>query len=377
MQKKKRKILLVVCMPVGGIRTFIRYVYRRFDPDLWNFTILAPAVSELRVLIDDLSALNVRYVPISVNPSPVSIALKVTSELMRGKYALVHSHGFTSGVCSALSAKLSHTPHLLTSHDVINENQFIGTKGKFKKLMICKLLGLIDIIHSVSNDAENNLLSHFPSLDLGKGRCIVIFNGIDIERFRDRVPRDLRSELGLDEKVFFIGFLGRFMSQKGFRYLVDAIDLLLLDKELPKCPVVLTFGYGGFIREEKQAVQKRGLEKHFHFLPFEPNVACTIKGLDVVVMPSLWEACPLLPMETLVCATPLIASGCIGLREVVQGTPTKVVPKADSAGLAQALVNEIRICSKESFEEYRTEAVTRFDVNRTYLEIENLYNHMA
>lgn len=377
MLEKKRRVLLVARWPVGGIRTFIRYVYRKFDPSRWRFTLLAPDVAEMRVLIDDLSDLDIRFVSVEENPSVISFALKVTRELMCGRYDLVHSHGFTSGMCAALSAKMSCTTHLMTSHDVINENQFVGTKGKLKKIVMGRLLDLIDTIHSVSHDAENNLLLYFPALARRKGRCIVIPNGIEIERFKDGVPRDLRSQLDLDEKVFLIGFFGRFMSQKGFRYLVEAIELLRLDKSLPKRPVVLTFGDGGFVREERQAIQERGLEKHFCFMPFESNVAGAIKGIDVIAIPSLWEACPLLPMEVLSCGTPLIASDCIGLREVVRGTPAKVVPKADSAGLAQALVKEIRMCSKESFKAYCTEALSRFDVNRTRLEIENIYNRMA
>ena len=337
MLKKKRNVLLVVRWPVGGIRTFIRYVYRKFDPERWRFTILAPNIAEMRVLIDDLSDLDVRYVPVEENPSTISFALKVTGELMCGRYDVVHSHGFISGMCAALSAKLSRTAHLMTSHDVINENQFVGTKGKLKKLVMGSLLDLIDIIHSVSHDAENNLLLYFPALARRKGRCIVIYNGIEVERFQDGVPRDLRGELGMNKKVFLIGFFGRFMSQKGFRYLVDAIELLRQDTRLFKRPVVLTFGDGGFVREEKQALLKKGLDGYFRFLPFTPNVACTIKGLDLIVIPSLWEACPILPMEILACGTPLIASNCIGLREIVKDTPTYIVSPKSSLELAEGI----------------------------------------
>jgi glycosyltransferase involved in cell wall biosynthesis len=375
--KGKRKVLLVVRWPVGGIRTFIRYVYRKFDPERWRFTIIAPDLPEMRVLMDDLSVIDVRYIPIEENPSPALFALKVAKELMWGGYNLVHSHGFTSGVCTTLSARLSRTTHLMTSHDVINENQFVGTKGKLMKQGMGRLLNLIDTIHSVSHDAENNLLLHFPSITSRNGRCVVIPNGIEIERFHNGIPRDLRGELGLDEKTFLVGFFGRFMSQKGFRYLVDAIELLRHATNVPKRPVVLTFGDGGFVREERQAIQERGLEKYFRYMPFEPNVAGVIKGLDVVAIPSLWEACPLLPMEVLSCGTPLIASDCIGLREVLRGTPSKIVPKADPIALADALAKEIRMGSKEIFKAYRFDALNRYDVNRTHLEIENLYARLT
>lgn len=375
--KEKKKVLLVVRWPVGGIRTFIRYVYRNFDTKFWSFTILAPDIPEMRILASDLSALNIRFVPIENNPSYFSFALSVTRELFNGRYDLVHSHGFTSGICSAFSAVLSHTTHLMTSHDVINENQFIGVKGILKKMLMGRSLDLIDMIHSVSHDAENNLLLYFPRLACRKGKSIVILNGIEIERFKSTSQRNLRVELGLEENIFLIGFFGRFMSQKGFRYLVDAIEILKNHPGLPIKPIVLTFGYGGYVREEMQAIKSRDLERYFYFMPFESNIAGVIKGLDVVVMPSLWEACPLLPMEVLSCGTPLIASDCIGMREVIEGTPTRIVPKAASNALAKAIENDIKISPKELFAKYRFEAMSRFNVKKTFYDIEKIYNYLT
>jgi glycosyltransferase involved in cell wall biosynthesis len=198
-----------------------------------------------------------------------------------------------------------------------------------------------------------------------------------MERFVVAMPRDLRGELGLREDVFLIGFMGRFMAQKGFRYIVDAVDLLRMKDGLPKRPLVLTFGEGAFIREEKQAIEKRGLKNYFCFMPFTPNVADTIKGLDVVAMPSLWEACGLLAMEVLACGTPLIGSDCIGLREVIQGTPAIVITKADAADLARALLQEMEKSSKESFLRYCKTAAGNFDVRKTSQSILNLYDSMT
>jgi glycosyltransferase involved in cell wall biosynthesis len=373
----KKKILLIVRWPVGGIRTFIRYVYRSFDPEKWSLTILAPDIAEMRVLIEDLAGLDVRFIPIEEKPTPTRFYKEVVSALMRERYDLVHSHGFTSGMGAALPAFLRRTPHLMTSHDILNVEQFLGLKGWFKRLGMAWLFSLIDLVHSVSHDAHENLLEFFPSLARKNGKCVVIPNGIEVERFIEAERRDLRGELGLGDNIFLIGFLGRFMSQKGFRYLVDAIGILRANDNLPKKPLVLTFGDGGFIREEKQAIKDRGLEEYFSFMPFTPNVAGNIKGLDVVTMPSIWEACGLLAMETLACGVPLIGSDCIGLREVLKGTPAIVVEKADADSLAQALVQEMGNCSKESFLNFSETALKIFDVRKTSQSLENIYEHMT
>lgn len=374
---RKKKVLLVVRWPVGGIRTFIRYVYRNFDPKRWKLTIIAPHLSETPVLIEDLAGLDVRYIAVQEEPHPAQFFVNVAYEVIRGGYDLVHSHGFTSGMSAVLPAVLRRTPHLMTSHETLNLKQFIGLRGKAVRFGMEGLLRLIDIVHSVSNDAQKNLIDFFPCLSRKDGKCAVIQNGIEIERFAETEPRDLRGELSLGNDVFLIGFLGRFMSVKGFRYLVDAIELIRAKDCLTKLPLVLAFGEGGFIREEIQAIEKRGLKEYFCFMPFTPNVAATIKGLDVVVMPSLCEACGLLAMEVLACGVPLIGSDCVGLREVLQGTPASVVPKANAVALANALEREMRTDSKGLFLSFREKASEMFDVRRTSQSILNLYERMT
>ncbi|MDD2735985.1 MAG: glycosyltransferase family 4 protein [Desulfuromonadaceae bacterium] len=369
---RKKRILLVVRWPVGGIRTFMRYVYRRFDPKLYHFTILGPDISELDVLARDLEGLDFEIIKVSERPSSNELTIATAKLLLRGRYDLVHSQGFTSGICAALPAFLFQTPHILTSHDVLSTVQFKGFSGRIKKIGMGFALSLVNTIHSVSHDAQANLLEFFPKFAGITGKCVVIMNGIESERFVHAEPRDLRVEMGVGEGHFLIGFLGRFMAQKGFAYLIDAIEQLHALGNLPKKPLVLTFGDGAFIREEKAAIAARGLDDYFRFLPFTPNVASVIKGLDLVVMPSLWEACPLLPMEVLACGTPLLAFDCIGLREVAVNTPTHLVTTKD----LKAFINEIRLFMendiRKPFTDFVPLAAERYDVASTVTALQSL-----
>lgn len=369
---RKKRILLVVRWPVGGIRTFMRYVYRRFDPEQYHFTILGPENFELDVLAKDLEGLDVELIKVSPYPSSLELSLAVFRLLMHGRYDLVHSHGFTSGICASLPAFILRIPHLLTSHDVLSTAQFSGISGLMKKNVMGGALSLTKTIHSVSHDAQANLLEFFPILDRKSGKCVVIPNRIETDRFVNAVPRDIRKEQEISEDVFLLGFMGRFMSQKGFIYLVDAIEMLKQSGNMPKKPIVLAFGEGGFVREEKAALAARGLEEYFRFLPFTANVAGVIKGLDLVVMPSLWEACGLLAMETLVAGTPLITSDCIGLREVVRDTPAYMVPSRDSKALEEGIRLFMEKDMRQPFVDYASKAAVRYDVTTTAASLQTL-----
>ncbi|MBS0168632.1 MAG: glycosyltransferase family 4 protein [Nitrospira sp.] len=369
----KHRILLVVKHPVGGIRTFFRYVYTNIGSSNYDFTLIAPDLPETRLLLDDLKDLHLQYVPARPNASSRELFGLVTTIVRGQSFGLIHSHGFTSAACTIMAALYRQIPHVLTCHDVFTPGQFVGLKGLIKRVALGAMLSMVDRIHCVSNDARANLLAYLPILKLFKHKVVTIFNGIEVEPFVNAERRDLKKELGLPSNTFLIGFMGRFMAQKGFRYLVDALEQLKRMDSLPGKPLVITFSQpDGFIREEQEQVKKRGLGDSILFLPFVPNVAATLKGLDIVAMPSLWEACGLLAMETMAAGTPIVGTDCIGLREVLRNTPAYIVPAKDGAALSEALALEMRAPTTARTREFSAEAATRFQVKDRAAEIEKL-----
>lgn len=362
--KERIHILLVIWHPIGGIRTFLRYVYGQFSPEQYKLTILLPETSELAATREDLVNTDARFETLPTKPSALAFATRIYKLLKEQQVDVVHSQGFTSGILAGIPARLHRTPHILTSHDVLRKDQFQGLTGKVKKKIISLMLALPDMIHSVSNDAQGNLLEFFPGLRKRPNRQCVIHNGIDPQRFLIEERADLKEKIGVAKETFLIGFFGRFMPQKGFDILIDAVEILASEDSCPDFTVV-TFGWGGFIREEQESIKQSGLEQYFSFLPFEPNVAKALRGVDVVVIPSRWEACPLLPMEALVAGVPVIGTSCLGLGEVLDGTPGTIIPVNNAEALTQALLDDMRLPPPNSIiTEYRHRAAKRFDVTR-------------
>lgn len=371
----KINILLVIWYPIGGIRTFLRYVYGQFSPEQYKLTILLPETSELDVTREDLVHADALFEVLPSKPSIFAFIARIDHVLKSQQIDIVHSQGFTSGVLAALPARLRRIPHVLTSHDVLRTDQFLGLKGNVKKLILSFLLSMPDMVHSVSNDAQGNLLDFFPCLKRNTQKQSVILNGIDTKRFLIEERADLKGKIGLRKETFLIGYFGRFMPQKGFDVLVDAVELLAKQNDVPEFSVV-AFGWGGFIREEQEAIDRRGLAKYFSFLPFEPNVAQALRGVDVVVIPSRWEACPLLPMETLVAGVPVVGTDCLGLQEVLHETPGKIISPNNAENLSQALLDEMKEPSGGIFEAFRQQAARRFDVKVQHLGIEEMIAHV-
>lgn len=337
-------------------------MYNNFEKKGFDVTFLAPDVPEMQYLLDDLKKLEITYIPVKCDPAHATLDWKtVYKTILRGNFDLIHSQGFTAGAYSAIPAYVRKIPHLMTLHEVFTDGQFAGWKGPLKKVLIRSVMPFIDLVHCVSHSAGKNFLEYLPNMK-NYGKMVVVPNGIEVERFLNPEKRNLREELSLKDDTFLIGFLGRFMSPKGFRYLVDALWILVNEKKTPKKPMVIAVNDGGFLSAEKRRIAELGLNEYVTFMPFQANVAPIIKGMDVIVMPSLWEGCGLLAMETLVSGVPFIGTDIPAIRELLEGTPGKMVPPRNAESLAEAIYQELENPSQAAAKEYAISAAERFDV---------------
>src|SRR5436190_18410154 len=362
-ERKHLNVLTVVRWPVGGIRTYLKYTYPLVAREIPDFevTLVVPAVEEIAALRRDLATVNVKFILVSERCSFKEFVDAVRAELRTQNFDLIHSHGFTAAAATTLFARLKGVPHITTLHDILQRSQFRGFKGWLKLTGLRLFLASINVVQAVGNDARDNLVEVVGG-SVGR-RVVVIRNGIATDHFLKSSGHDLKQELKLPRETLLIGFFGRFMAQKGFKYLVEAVHTL--ETQHPGSVRVVTFGAGAFIREEMAAIERLGLAHCFFFQPFSPDVGGLLKSVDVVAIPSLWEAMPLLPMEALVCGAPIVGTDCIGLKEALADSPAHVVPKANAAQLAAALLHEKSKSTRAAAQNFSVEAARRFSVERS------------
>lgn len=362
---RRCRILVIARWPLGGIRTYMRYVYGALGDD-YQVTIVAASTHENEALRQDCQASGVRLV-LSEKPDVMSFVRQIYRELANGNYGSIQSHGFISGICAYVANIRFAIPHILTVHGILEDRLLQGLTGKVKMAATSWIIRHVDVLYSVSHDIQAHLFEQIPSLAGASCNKAVILNGIDTSRF-DVLHGDkgsLRRQFGLDKDLFLAGFVGRFMQQKGFNYLIDAIELLNAQNSLPDNFKVVAVGSGDYEEHYRSLVVSKGLADRFVFIPFQSDMAGIYRDLDVVVMPSVWEACPLQPMEALVMGIPLIASNCIGLREVVHNTPALVFESGDTHALSECLGRACSESLQERFTAFMPEACNRFDVSHT------------
>ena len=365
------KILMVIRWPVGGIQTYCKYVYGLPIFDGCEFTVITTDDANEEYFHNAFGLRLRRLVRLTDEAFSAAAILRVSRQVPRPQ--LLHAHGFSSAILAIPARLFLGVPLLLTSHDIVQRSQFRGIPGVMKRLALGSALRMSACVNVVGNDAGENLRSYFPRACPAK-KLSVIINGIDAEQFSEPMRRDLRGELGVRKDCLLLGFFGRFMTQKGFKYVVDMLEK---HGDLLQAPVhVVCFGWGGFIREERAEIVRRNLSEHFSFLPATNDMPAALRGCDAVLMPSLWEAMPLLAMEALVAGVPLIASTCIGLREVCTGTPALMCAPGDSRSLADAVnrfLNKRALYEAEA-KRYQGEARRRFDRKETAQRLRALYD---
>ena len=382
-KQDKYKILTIIRNPLGGIRTYIKYTYGKLDSKKYQFTILAATEDEedSQHIERDLLGFDADIIKVRGKNLELLLLYNIIKIIREKKINVIHSQGFTAAVLAVLGNYFSRTHHIVTFHEVLTHDQFSSLKGIIKRKILAILLGRADIIQTVSQDALNNLIDFVPNLSKKKEKLVVIKNGISVDSFvkiDNNITCSLHKKIGVRNGCFLFGFLGRFMPEKGFDFLIEAVNELSQDVEFSGAFKILAVNNGDYIREYKKIIRKRNLSGYFIFYGFVPEVNRIINELDAVVIPSVREAGPLLPMEAFVLGCPVIATDCVGLREVVDGTPAMVIKSKDSHSIVKAIRTFMKnpISFKEKAVQFIPEAKKRFNVQNTAEQLDAVFNEV-
>lgn len=371
-----KRILIVARWPLGGIRTYISYIFGK-RPDCYALTVLAASTHEDHALAADCSKLNAVLKTVKVKNTG-AFALELFKHLLVTRYDVILSQGFISLVATYTANLCFRIPHILTIHGIVESKYLAGASGVLKRLILGWILEKVTVLYAVSNDILEHLYDQFPRLKTCGPKAIVIENGIDLEVL-EQVPEnalELRKIFKIKQAIFLFGFLGRFMPQKGFDLIIEAVDIIKRRSPAIRF-AVLAVGEGDYLREYKSKIKQKGLEQFFYFLPFQSQVHHLYPQLDIVVMPSRWEASGLLAMEALSMGTPIIASDCIGLRETVASTPARVFPAEDANMLAAIMDDCVRENPFEEFQRFIPMARARYDSRKSTERFVRLMENMS
>jgi glycosyltransferase involved in cell wall biosynthesis len=211
-------------------------------------------------------------------------------------------------------------------------------------------------------------------------KVIRIYNGIEVDHY---LPQDqkgsrakIRNEFNIDADTLLIGSVGRLVWQKGFGYLVRAIPEILKTFSRTK---ILLVGDGPLCDELEALAEKLNVEEHIIFTGFRDDIKDILSAIDVLVVPSLLEGFPMITLEGMAMAKPIIATRIDGIKEqIVDGESGILIPPRDPNAIADAI---IRLGKDKNFAqnlglEARRRVEERFTVEKMVAETERVYQSL-
>ncbi len=165
--------------------------------------------------------------------------------------------------------------------------------------------------------------------------------GVNMELFRPINKADARRKLGLgDEKILL--FVGRIDPLKGIDKLISTLTLL---KNQGKMKLVVVGGDENS-REDLEGLKRQAAELNiqdlvdFRGLVKQEQLPYFYSAADVCVVPSYYESFGLVPLESLACGTPVVATDVGDLKHIIkQGETGCIVTDNSPEKLAEGITS--------------------------------------
>jgi glycosyltransferase involved in cell wall biosynthesis/2-polyprenyl-3-methyl-5-hydroxy-6-metoxy-1,4-benzoquinol methylase len=265
--------------------------------------------------------------------------LRLAWLLRRQRVTILHTHGARSNTYGAVAGRLARVPVIIsTVHNSLLDYE-VGELRRWFYLLARRLtIHLADRVICVSAALRQYVLDLFQTTP---ERTVTIYNGIDLSQFSPTQNGAIaRAKFKVDDGPLLVA-VGRLVTQKGQRYLLEALPYLI--KEWPglRCLMV---GDGELYPELTALAIRLGVARHCHFAGVRSDMAEILAAADVVVLPSVSEGFPFVLLEALAVAKPVVASNVQSVYELIEDRKTGLLvqarnPEALAQGIREVLRN--------------------------------------
>jgi len=227
--------------------------------------------------------------------------------------------------------------------------------------------------------SEQTRQLHLERLGRDAGRCTVVPNCVDLERFSPTLREyGVHAEFGFEPTAPIIGTVSRLGEhRKGIHHFLDmAADVAALN------PTVrfLVVGDGELRSDLEQQARRLGIQSSVVFTGERRDIPRLLAAMRIFVMPSLYEGGPYTILEAMAMEKPVVATPVGLVSDVVDHRTTGLlVPIADSAALTEAVVELLSDAElpRGLAEQGRQAVVERFSLDAMIAGVTAVYREVA
>ncbi len=275
----------------GGVEAVVMNYYRNIDRTKIQFDFICDSDST-NIPYEEIEKLGGKVILIPKYEKAFSYHKELKKLLKNNDYKIIHSHINTLSVFSLWAAKSAKVPvRIAHSHSTTN-------KKEKKKNMLKQIFRPFSKTFATDYMCCSELSGRwlFGDKEYEKGNVYLLNNAIDLDKFKydEKIRKNKRKELNIDEKTLVIGHIGRFVEQKNHRFLIDIFNEIYKKNN---DSLLLLAGQGPLMSEMQEKVKNLGLDKNVVFMGQRNDVNELYQVFDVFLLPSLYEGLPVVGVE--------------------------------------------------------------------------------
>ncbi len=175
----------------------------------------------------------------------------------------------------------------------------------------------------------------------------------DPDRYNPEQKERIRRDLGIPSGCAVVGIIGNLNRLKGHAYFIraaarirkriESVKFLVVGRRLDTDP--------GYWEQLQRLTAEGGLQNDIVYAGFQSDIPAVMAIMDVLVLASVLESCPVVVLEAMAMRVPVVATDVGAVAELVNdGQAGMVVPAADPDAIAQAVLD----CLDGPWERVRT-----------------------
>ncbi len=244
--------------------------------------------------------------------------------IMTGSLAdvdLIHCHTWYTHLAGCLLKSLLGVPLVLTTHSLephrpwkeeqLGAGYHVSTW--VERTAYQNADGVIAVSRAMAEDVKK--LYGVPP-----GKVRVIYNGIDVSRYKPTVNPAVLHHYGIDPDRPYVLFVGRITHQKGIMHLFKAMEYFREGVQVVLCaadPDTPELGKETAARIDALRAQTgRQIVWISTFVP-QDRIIPLYSHAALFICPSIYEPFGIINLEAMACGTPVVASAVGGIKEVV------------------------------------------------------------
>ncbi len=322
-------------LPIGGVERRLLALLPRLKA---AYDVQVCCIRERGVMADDFERAGIpvvlKFFKGRLHPESL---YRLARYMREQKIDIVHTHMYRPNISGVVAAKLAGVPV------IISNVHSVGHWGTTRQMVMDSMLGrwrnrVVTISEAVKSD-------YVKKTGADPNKCVVIYNGIDLEAFTRPVqnPR-LKGELGIgaDDKV--VGIVARLVDAKDHATFFRAAKIV--QQNIPRVKFLVVGeedAQPGVLAQLEAQVAELGLTAQVIFTGIRQDIPDLLSVMDVSVLSSIREGFSNTIVESMACGVPMVATDVGGNAEaIVNGYTGFVVPPKAPAPLAEAIIKVLK-----------------------------------